>query len=244
MATTTTAPPDHRPPRTATAAPKPLRVTPARRHRNLPLLAVGVVLMLGFGVVSAWLQINAGDRDLVLAVERPVAAGAVIGDGDVRAVRISADPALQPVPAAERRAVVGQTAAVQLVPGSLLTRLQLGAASGADAGKVVLGLSLKPGQAPDGLRPGTRVTVVATGPAATLAATTSPAGATSTGASASAAQDPRGAILVREATVSSVSEERNSDNVTVSVMLSEAEAPAVAGAAAAGQVTLASRSAR
>lgn len=116
---TTTAPPAQRPTRTNTA-PQPLRVTPPRRHRNLPLLAVGVVLMLGFGVVSASLQINAGDRDLVLAVERPVAAGAVIGDGDVRAVRISADPALQPVPAAERASVVGQTAAVQLVPGGLL----------------------------------------------------------------------------------------------------------------------------
>lgn len=230
---TTTAPPAQRPARSATA-PQPLRVTPPRRHRNLPLVAVGVVLMLGFGVVSASLQINAGDRDLVLAVERPVAAGAVIGDGDVRAVRISADPALQPVPAAERTSVVGQTAAVQLVPGGLLTRLQLGATSGTEAGKVVLGLSLKPGQAPDGLRPGTRVSVVATGAAAGLAASASPTGGTG-------AQDPRGAVLVRQATVSSVSEERNSDNLTVSVMLSEAEAPAVAGAAAAGQVTLASR---
>lgn len=240
---TTTAPPVQRRPGTATA-PQPLRVTPPRRRRNLPLLAVGVVLMAGFGVVSASLQINAGDRDLVLAVGRPVAAGAVIADADVRAVRISADPTLQPVPAAERGKVVGQTAAVQLVPGSLLTRFQLGTASGADVGKVVLGLSLKPGQAPDGLRPGTRVTVVATGTAAALAAGGSPAGATGAGVTSAGAQDPRGAILVREATVSSVSEERNSDNVTVSVMLSEAEAPGVAGAAAAGQVTLAARSAR
>ncbi len=189
--------------------------------------------MLGFGLVSVYLQANAGQRSDVLAVARPVPAGTQLQPEDLNVVRISEDSSLRPVPASQQGNVVGQTAAVTLMPGTLLTQGQLHKDPGLAAGKVVIGLSLKPGQAPTTLQQGAQVMVLATGSAASLVAT-------SPGAASIGGQDPRGTVLVRQATVVAVSEERSSDNLTASLLVNENAAPVIAGAAAVGQVTIAS----
>lgn len=47
-----------------------LRVSPPPPRRSLPLVAAGLVVMIGFGLVSVWLQASAGRRSEVLAVDR------------------------------------------------------------------------------------------------------------------------------------------------------------------------------
>jgi hypothetical protein len=96
----------------------------------------------------------------VLAVARPVAAGEVIELGDLREVRVSADPGLRPMPAAERGAVVGRVASADLAPGTLLTAGHVSGAPTMEAGRAQVGVAVKAGQAPADLRPGDRVLVV------------------------------------------------------------------------------------
>ncbi|MCU1449157.1 MAG: hypothetical protein JWP02_1327, partial [Acidimicrobiales bacterium] len=199
--------------------------------------AVGVLLMVGFGLVAAVLQIRATSKVAVLAVAHTVPAGQVIRAGDLSSTDISAGSGLKAIAAADRPTVLGRTAAVPLLPGTLLTRAAIADGTTVTKGKVVVGLSLKPGQLPTSqLKAGDQVLVVATGSAAQLV----DQGETSS----AAAQDPRGAVLVRQATVFGIEDPgRNSDNSTVSLLVDEREAPALAGAANVGQVTVVLRSA-
>jgi Flp pilus assembly protein CpaB len=214
-----------------------MRLTANKPRRNTPLIAIGVLLMVGFGLAAAVVNVNAAHRTAVLAVARPVAAGQVIHQGDLSTVRISVDKTLRPIPAAQSSSVVGRSAAVPLVPGALLTRGQIADSSRLPKGKVVIGLALKAGQLPtESMRPGDQVLAVATGAAA---------GAVNGESGSAANQSSQGAVLVRQATVYGVeAQSHGSDNTTtVSLLVDEADAPALAGAGAAGQVTLVLRAA-
>jgi hypothetical protein len=216
-----------------------MRVAPAKPRRNTALIAVGVLLMVVFGLVATVLQLKAANRTSVLAVARPVPVGQTIQAADLVQARISTDPSLRTIPASEASRVVGHSAGVALVPGSLLTQGELADSTTLTKGKVVVGLNLKPGQVPtSSLKPGDQVLVVATGQAAdavTGAASTPGAGA----------QTPHGAVLVRQATVYGVDgPSKNGDNNTsVSVVVDEGDAPSIAGAGSAGLVTLVLRTA-
>ncbi len=207
------------------------RVPPTkRRERKASLAAVGVLLFVGFGLVGDVLLSKAGQRTAVLAVARPVAVGQQIQPADVESVRISVDPALRPITASEISTVVGHAAAVPLVPGSLLTRGALADSSRLPRGKVVLGLALKPGQLPAGtLRAGDQVLVISTG-------------ASSKSANGASAAD-QGSVLVAQATVYGLgpTAQAGASSSTVSIVVDEADAPAVAAAGSAGQVSLALR---
>lgn len=115
-----------------------------------------------------WLE--AGDREPVLALTRTVPAGQAIEAGDLAVVRVSADPQLQLVGSDRREDVIGQTAAVDLVEGSLLTEGQLGDDADLIApGDAVVGVTLPEGEVPIGsLGVGDRVLVVRTAPQAAV----------------------------------------------------------------------------
>jgi hypothetical protein len=143
-------------------APAPAAVaTPGtRRRRSLPRMVFGALaVVLGavvFGVVG--LHVDPGAD--VLAVARPVTAGARIVDADLQVIHIVADPALRVFPASQRASVVGQIAAVPLVPGSLLTAGQLGGVTDPPAGQSVIAIGVKTGRAPAGLVSGASVLVL------------------------------------------------------------------------------------
>lgn len=115
----------------------------------------GLVLMFAIPAYST--------RDTVLVVARAVPVGSTITDADLTTARITSDPALKPVMAADRGAVVGKMAMVSLSPGELVTRDELGTSDGFTAGQVIVALGLKEGQFPArGLTPGEQVLIVAT----------------------------------------------------------------------------------
>ncbi|MFI5808582.1 SAF domain-containing protein [Streptomyces sp. NPDC051561] len=104
---------------------------------------------------------SAGERQPVLTVVRPVAAGAVIEATDVGVVRLGVDDATQVVRAGERGAVVGRRAVVPLVAGQLLASGQVGdAAEFPGAGQALVVIGAEPGMLPAGLAAGQRVAVV------------------------------------------------------------------------------------
>jgi hypothetical protein len=90
----------------------------------------------------------AGHRLPVLALARPVPAGEPISTADLAVAHVAADPALHPIPASEEGTVTGRLAAVDLRPGTLLTRDELSTVGIPAAGQALIGVSLKPGQLP------------------------------------------------------------------------------------------------
>jgi hypothetical protein len=139
-----------------TVAPRP----PGQR-RNRAAVLLGLVLVIGFGLGGTVLYASAGQRDAVLVMERDVAAGARIGDADLRVAHVNSDSSMTPVPASARSQVVGRIARVGLVPGALLTPAHLAPkGEGVPPGQTIVALLLEFGQAP-ALSAGDRVLVVA-----------------------------------------------------------------------------------
>src|SRR5438105_14726346 len=95
------------------------RVLPPARQRSIPLAVLGVLLCFLGALVFGALHLRLDHRASVLALARPVAAGQVIHDSDVREVRVSAD-GLDTIASTDRASVVGHVAAVPLAAGNLL----------------------------------------------------------------------------------------------------------------------------
>jgi len=142
--------------------PSPVAIEPTRRrHRSVPMALAAAGCMVVSVVAFVGLQMAAGDRKPVLAVARPIEAGAVITDADLTVAQLATDPALSPVPLSARASVVGRTAAVDLRPGTLLTDASIGASAAVDAGEALVGVEVPAAAAPVGaVRSGDRVRLI------------------------------------------------------------------------------------
>lgn len=131
-----------------------------RRRRSLPRMIFGALAAVLGALAFAVVGLRADPGVDVLAVARPVTAGAPIVDADLRVVHIVADPALRVFPASQRASVLGQVAAVTLAPGSLLTAEQLGAVTDPPADQSVIAVGVKTSRVPAGLAIGSSVLVL------------------------------------------------------------------------------------
>jgi flagella basal body P-ring formation protein FlgA len=140
----------------------PVGIEPVRRRqRSVPLAVVALLCMAVSVVAFVGIQLSASDRVPVLAVARPVEAGAVLTDADLRVAQVASDPVLSPIPVSARDRVVGRTAAVDLAPGSLLVESSLGEPSVVGDGEVLVGVEVSAAAAPVGaIRAGDAVRVV------------------------------------------------------------------------------------
>jgi SAF domain len=196
---------------------------PAARRRQLPWVVIGVVCIVGGSLAGALWARSVSDREAVLVMARAVPAGQVIEHGDVKVSRVAGDADVRAIASGNVATVVGQRAAVDLLPGTLLVRAHVGNPAGLGSGKAMVGLALKPGQLPTAkLGPGNQVQVVDTGAAPGAVTPASPA-------------------VLASAGVAGV-EEAESDaagkTVVVSLIVNQAEAPAIAAAGAAGRAAL------
>ena len=130
------------------------------RRRQLPLVAIGVLLVMGCALGFADASLHLGTREEVLAVAQPVAAGQVLTAADLRAVKVSTGSGLAVVAVGAEGSVLGRRAAVALLPGSLLTAAEVGSAPAVGAGSDVVAVGLKAGAYPPDLAPGDRVQVI------------------------------------------------------------------------------------
>jgi hypothetical protein len=128
-----------------------------RRRGRVPYLSFGALLVLLCVLGFAYYASQLGDRVPVLAVAQPVAAGQSITAADLKQVSAANDASLGLIPVSQASAVIGRTAVVPLLPGTLLTRSLIGDAAFPPSGKVVASVALKPGQYPQGLMPGAHV---------------------------------------------------------------------------------------
>lgn len=145
------------PPRPAAPAD---RVPGVPRERRPALAALAVLLILGGALASAALVLRSGDREPAVALARHLSPGQQLTLGDLREVQAPRD-GLEHIPWSQRDELTGFFAGPELVPGTLLTAGMLTPKSLLGKGEVVVGLSLKPGQLPAGLRSGDLVSAYA-----------------------------------------------------------------------------------
>ncbi|MDG4803620.1 SAF domain-containing protein [Micromonospora sp. WMMD980] len=123
-------------------------------------MAAGLLLVVAT-VMTFWqvdLRRHAGEQ--FLAVARPVPAGVVIAEADVRVVRVANPSDLDLLAADRRDEVVGRAAAVPLAAGTLLAPAQVGPSAWPPTGQAVIAVAVKTGRAPAGLAAGARVVVL------------------------------------------------------------------------------------
>ncbi|MEV6236750.1 SAF domain-containing protein [Lentzea sp. NPDC051838] len=131
----------------------------SNRRRRLPHLLLGLVLIPACGVGGAVLATQLGERESVLALARPVAAGQVLVAQDLRPIAVAMDSEVDVVVASAASTAVGQPVAFSLPEGTLVTRSVLGAPQVPEQGKAIAAVGLKPGQFPPDLSAGTTVAV-------------------------------------------------------------------------------------
>jgi len=141
---------------------EPPRVVRQRRMRP-GLLGLAVLLIALGGLGAAFAVMSVRSTGSYLAVVRPVPAGTTIVADDLTAIEVAGGQGIRPIPAAKRSAVIGQRAAVTLLPGTLLTAAQLTRAPLLGPGQQQVALGLKPSQIPARhLNPGDKVQLVGT----------------------------------------------------------------------------------
>jgi hypothetical protein len=137
----------------------PPRVSARRRRPGVIALSLALIAAGGAGVAVLLLQ--AGDRTQVVTVVRGVQVGQVLTEQDLGRASVALDPAVKAVGADDLGSVVGQRAAVELKPGSLLSPSQVTKDSLVKAGEQLVPIGLKPEQVPaTALVPGQRVQLV------------------------------------------------------------------------------------
>lgn len=199
---------------------QPVTTPPSvRRKPNRTLLVAGGVAALAAAVLGAKLAAGANKSIGVLVLTRPVAAGQQFTAADLSVARLSGS-GVHAVAASALAQVVGETATATLPAGTLLTGSMMTRDSVPGPGQEVLAVALKAGAFPPALTAGESVSVLRT-PSAD-------------GGSGVAPQ-----VLVRSAEVLAVDADPASATMVVSLLLGQSDALSVAGAANAGQVSLA-----
>ena len=132
-------------------APGGRRMPSAPRERK-PALAALAVLLVALGAVAAgYLVINAGHRVGAVEITQQVGQGQRIPASAIKEVEIASNSGINYVAWQYANRVAGIYARVQIPAGTLLTSAMTTATNNLAAGKVQVGLSLKPGQAPANL---------------------------------------------------------------------------------------------
>ena len=194
---------------------------PARRRRRPALLALAVTMVVLGALGAAYLATSLGRTSPVIVIAREVSWGQTVTAEDLVEARISADPALEPIPYGERDQVIGSVAATTLTPGTLLTRDALTDQRLPAPGQQLVGVGVSPVQLPTtALRPGDDVLLV---PVA---------------AGSGAAPPDVGAANVVDATVVQAGPLGTDGRRVVDVLVDAADGPDVAARAAAGLIAI------
>lgn len=198
------------------------RLRGTKRRRSIPYLLLGALLVMACAAAFLVVSLNSGNREPVLALAQPVSVGQVLTAQDLKQVNVAVDPGVSVVDTGQAASVVGRTMSESLPAGALLT---LDAVSGAGVpapGQALAALSLKAGQFPPEVSPGSRVSVVFVPGQAGVALSSPPTPDSTT---------------VWPAVVTSVTSPPNQQTTVVSVQVSPAAARQIA-AVPAGQLSI------
>ncbi|KPC85155.1 membrane protein [Streptomyces sp. NRRL F-6602] len=203
------------------------------RERKPALAALAVLLILVGALGATVLVLRAGDRISAIKIEKEIPVGAAVTDDAVTEVLVAADESVHYVEWSQLASLKKLKAKYTIPKGAVAVGEMFAEGTGLPEGKVNVGLSLKEGQYPSGLKPGDTVTAYRVGDAA--AKSRNDGAETGSGSAAGAPLVESAQIaLVREAEEGSVS----SGTLPVTVTVDKAVAGPLAQAAKAGEVAL------
>ncbi|MCQ4080729.1 hypothetical protein NGB36_08960 [Streptomyces sp. RB6PN25] len=221
------------------------RLPVAPRERKPALAALAVLLILVGALGSTVLVLRAGNKIQAIKIIAPVAQGQSIPSSAITEVDVASGTGINYVPWSQRNELSGFRAATTLVPGTALVGEMLTQQSGLASGKVLVGLSLKDGQYPPGLKAGDTVAayLVSTSGSTDSGAASGSSSGPGSGKTSSSSTAGGGNLLAASATVQSATPSTDSNgvssgNLPVTLVVDQSDAPALAQAASAGQVAL------
>ncbi|CAM5699625.1 hypothetical protein [Streptomyces purpurascens] len=129
------------------------------RERKPALAALAVLLILVGALGATMLVLQAGDRIEVVKVTQPIPAGGSVNTSNAESVMVAEDAAIHYIKWTQLPEMQKQKLkAVSAIPaGAVLVGEMFGDEAGVEAGKATVGLSLKAGQYPTGLKQGDTV---------------------------------------------------------------------------------------
>ncbi|MEU8585666.1 hypothetical protein AB0C59_01435 [Streptomyces sp. NPDC048664] len=223
--------------RTAPPVQPPMgeRLPTAPRERKPALAALAVLLILVGALGATMLVLRAGDRVEVVKVTRNIEAGQSVDSGSATSVMVAADDSVHYVRWSQLGALQRLKAKSTIYAGTVVVGEMFAAEEDVPAGKSSVGLSLKEGQYPAGLQSGDVVAAYRVGDG-----TGSGASGRTSAPSTAAGTDT--SPIVAKARVGSVAEQSDSTistgNLNITVLVDQADAAALAQAAAGGNVAI------
>ena len=216
-------------------APGGRRMPSAPRARK-PALAAVAILLVALGAASAgYLVLNAGHRVGAVEITQDVGQGQQIPASAIKEVQINADTDVHYVAWQLANRVTGVFARVQIPAGTLLTSAMTTATNNLAQGKVQVGLSLKPGQAPANLLIGQSVEAFGVGSGSGCGAAAG-GGAGGNGGNGSGSGVPITTGVIASVVGSTAS---NGSTAAVTLAVPDADAGVLACYASAGDVAIA-----
>ncbi|MEW2300600.1 hypothetical protein AB0958_11585 [Streptomyces sp. NPDC006655] len=216
------------------------RLPTAPRERKPALAALAVLLILLGALGATTLVLQAGNRIEVVKITADIPAGSSVNSSNVTSVMVADDDSIHYVKWSQLASLEKLKARNTIPEGAVAVGEMFGSGSTLAAGKAVVGLSLKEGQYPAGLKMGD---VVAAYRVSSNGSSTGGSSGSSS-ASSSSSSSGGGSPIVGRATVSYVPDGKNSGdlvgstNFAVTLTVNSDEAAALAQAAATGSVAL------
>lgn len=194
-------------------------VPPPKLRRRPALVAAAIGAICIGALLAGWAWTATTNTQDVLVARHSIERGAVIEADDLARVRLSADPALKPVAAAQFDQVVGQRAAMDIAEGGMLTPGSFTAEVVPGEGQSVVGVALTPAQAPGlGLQYGDKVRLVVT--------------------PAQGEELPAGTPLTNDASVVGVHTSDETGQTVIDLLVPKADATVLATRIATGNIAL------
>jgi hypothetical protein len=213
------------------AQPAGERLPSPPRERKPALAALAVLLILAGALGATVLVLRAGERIEVVRITEEIPAGKSVSDSTMTSVMVADDPSIAYVPWEQKDALKKLQAKTTLVKGTIAIGQMFSDKAGLPDGKAFVGLSLKEGQYPAGLKIGDSVAAYRVGDDA--GKSNQPGSSGSSGTNALIVQNAKVNDIVKgdDTTISS-------GNLPVTVMVNSSEVAALTQAASAGQVAL------
>lgn len=212
------------------------RLPVAPRERKPALAALAVLLILVGALGATVIVMRAGNKISVVEVTTQIASGEPIPESAIHEVMISDGSGVNFIKWGQRGDLTQHyRAATNLTPGSLLVNSMITKSDQAlQPGKSVVGLSLKDGQFPNGLKAGDTVAAYRVG----NTVGTSSSGRSSTGDNSANSPLINDHLIIKTIESGASSSLSGSGNTPVTVLVDTADAANLTIAASANQVAL------
>ncbi|MEU1262828.1 hypothetical protein ABZ839_10765 [Streptomyces cellulosae] len=206
------------------------------RERKPALAALAVLLILVGALGATMLVLQAGDRIEVVKITEEIPAGQAVDDSNTTSVMVAEDPGIHYVKWSQLDALKKLKAVTTIPKGVVAVGEMFGEEAKVPEGKALVGVSLKEGQYPAGLKSGSTVAAYRVG-----GTSRSGSGDDADGGSAGSAGGD--SVIVDKAVVNYVQDRKSDDivgstNLPVTLLVDEAQATALTQAASNGEVAL------